>query len=53
MIVEDFIRNNAGMLTELGAVILGKLVDGTLLLTHLPSLLPYPVLIVQVLQKPD
>lgn len=53
MVVEDFIWDNAGMLTEVIAVVLSELVDGALLLTHLPTLLPYPVLIVQMLQEPD
>ena len=53
VVVEDFIWQNAGMLTEMKAVVISKLVDGALLLPHLPPLLPYPVLIVQVLQKPE
>ena len=41
------------MVTEMKAVVISKLVDGTLLLTHLAPLLPYPMVIVQVLQEPD
>ena len=53
VVIENFIRHNAGMLTEMKAVIVSKLVDGALLLPHLAPLLPYPMLIIQVLQKPD
>ena len=49
VVVEDFIRDNASMLVEVIAVVISKLIDGSLLLTHLPTLLPYPVLVVQVL----
>lgn len=52
MVVEDFVRDNASMLTEMIAVVISKLIDGSLFLAHLPPLLPYPVLIVQVLQEP-
>ncbi len=49
MVVEDLIGDNARMLAEMKAVFFSKLVDGPLLLTFLASLLPNPVLIVQVL----
>ena len=53
MVVKDFIWDDAGMLTEMTAVIVSKLIDCPLLLSHLPTLLPDPVFIVQVLQEPD
>ena len=49
MVVEDLIGDNAGMLTEMTAVIFSKLIDGPLLLPHLTTLLPYTVFVVQVL----
>lgn len=49
MVIEDLVWDNAGMLTEMTAVIVSKLIDGPLLLPHLPTLLPYPIFIVQVL----
>lgn len=49
VVVECFIWHNAGVLTERTAVVLSKLIDGSLFLTHLPPLLPHPVLVVQVL----
>jgi hypothetical protein len=49
MVVEDLIGDNARMLAEMEAVLFSKLIDGPLLLTFLASLLPDPVLVIQVL----
>ena len=49
VVVEDLIRDNARMLAEMEAVLFSKLIDGPLLLTFLASLLPDPVLVIQVL----
>ena len=49
MVVEHLIGDNARMLAEMEAVLLSKLIDGPLLLTFLASLLPNPVLVIQVL----
>jgi len=49
VVVEHLIGDNARMLAEMEAVLFGKLIDGPLLLTFLASLLPDPVLIVQML----
>ena len=46
MVVKDFIWDNAGMLTEVIAVVIRELIDGSLFLAHLSPLLPYPVLVV-------
>ena len=53
VLVEYSIRHNAGMLLEDLRHFLSKPVDGTLLLSPLPSLLPNSIFIVQVLQKPN
>ena len=53
MIVEQLIRDNGCMLAEQETVVISKLIDGPLLLTHLTPLLPDPMLIVQMLQEPD
>lgn len=48
MVVEDLVGDNACMLAKMKAVLISKLIDGPLLLTFLASLLPDPVLVVQM-----
>lgn len=53
VLIEDGIGDNCSVLLEKIWLICSKLIDRTLLLPPLPPLLPYSILIVQVLKEPN